>query len=347
MTTRLPNVHPSDTSKWPHSLGQFDIGSADPGSKILMYNETPLNLQLDFLNGSTDTLHAWEANWWPLDGETRQVNWQIDADSLNVSSPPISAVFLTLYGAQEILHGQYPMALVRQASVGNVGGISTTNVAQVINDGNPLQQVVEATLSGHSSSDVIINNDGSVTFKGAAALGLVGVLTHILGDLTDDGKLTVKGTSSLDNGNITSDGNGNITAGIHNRQTAGTIITSGGTSRGVLACDLTNTHLNAPTGQVFVDANGVNAALFDTTLGVQSQGSQGFTFSSGGFLPNLSFFSGTGSGTYNHGFGSAPFWVCPISTTLNGSATQGYDTVTSTQVHVTLGAANTFKAACM
>lgn len=131
--------------------------------------------------------------------------------------------------------------------------------------------------------------------------------------------------------------NGNIKTGAILENTNGTTILS---SAGV------NTHIGAPTGdQILADIGGVNAVAIDAT-GIQSQGSKGFIFPSAGFLPNLSFFTGTGSGTYSHGFGASPFWVCPI-TQVAGSATQGYDTVTSTQVHVTLGAANSFKAACL
>lgn len=79
--------------------------------------------------------------------------------------------------------------------------------------------------------------------------------------------------------------------------------------------------------------------------GCFSKGSHGFIFPTGQYLPNISFFTGTGSGTYNHGYGSAPYWVCPI-VQVSGSATQGYNSVTSTQVHVTLGASLSFKAFC-
>src|SRR5438270_9585100 len=109
---RLPNVHPSDITLWPNGRGTFQIGSAGVSPKILMYNETPLNIDIDFLNGNTDVLHAWEARWWVLDGEVGEIEWAIDADSLNVTTPPVDAVFLTLYESGEKVEGQYPMALV-------------------------------------------------------------------------------------------------------------------------------------------------------------------------------------------------------------------------------------------
>lgn len=91
------------------------------------------------------------------------------------------------------------------------------------------------------------------------------------------------------------------------------------------------------TGQVRFAKGGV-----DTGVKIDNNG---VNWPNGNFLPNISFFTGTGSGTYNHTFGAGPFWVCPI-VDVAGSATQGYDTVTATQVHVTLGASLGFKAFC-
>src|SRR3989440_9773999 len=112
---RLPNTYPDDITKYPTKHGTFSIGSADEGSKVLFYNETPVNLDLDFYNGSTDVLHAWEANFWKLDGEVGDITWAIDIDSLNVVNPPINAVFATIFNPNETLNDKaYPMPLIRQ-----------------------------------------------------------------------------------------------------------------------------------------------------------------------------------------------------------------------------------------
>lgn len=192
---RLPNTYPGDKVKWPNSRGTISIGAADAGSKVLFYNETPVNLDLDFYNGDTDVLHAWEANFWYLDGETADITWAIDVDSLNVVNPPINAVFSTIYNPEERLNDKaYPMPLIRQ-----IGGQQAivSSASTVVNDGNALLQVIEATLQGHGSSDVIINNDGSFTLKGAGLLAAVGILIHILGNLTVDGTLTQTGAASF------------------------------------------------------------------------------------------------------------------------------------------------------
>ncbi len=50
------------------------------------------------------------------------------------------------------------------------GGVITSVATQIINEGNPLQPVVQATKSGDTPEDVLINNDGTATFKGILTL---------------------------------------------------------------------------------------------------------------------------------------------------------------------------------
>ena len=85
-------------------------------------------------------------------------------------------------------------------------------------------------------------------------------------------------------------------------------------------------------------------------VAIAQANTQGFTWFNNNFLPEISFFTGTGSGTYNHTFNGSgesitPFWFAPIVSQA-GSATQGYDSATSSQVHITLGAALSFKCFC-
>jgi len=175
---KLPNINPLDTNKYPNGMGTFNVGAADAGAKILMYNESPLNIDLDFYNGYTDTLHAWEANYWTLDGDTPQLGWQIDPDSPVVTTPPINAVFLTLYGPTERLQGTYPMALVRQANVGNTTGVQSNNVGSTLsNTGNPPgANVVTVGSTGATGNDWTVTNDGLWKLAVTIAAVLVQVL---------------------------------------------------------------------------------------------------------------------------------------------------------------------------
>jgi hypothetical protein len=281
-----------------------------------------------------------------------------------------------------------------------------------VNDGNALLQVIEATLQGHGSSDVIINNDGSFTLKGAGLLAAVGVLTHILGTLTVDQASTLTGLLSANGGiqlpnnvalsaldaaavshNILSvlannhvtigpagqgidqvDGSGNIilrttsTAVVVNKvlqmlnNVAIQSADSGGTQRNMISMDASNiTRIGsgAVGAQVrFEDSAGTELGWFDSGGGgcvnttfkapkfqLATVGGLNFT-GIAGTLSRFTFFTGTGSGTYSHSQGVTPQWVCAV-TNVAGSATQGFDSGTSTQVHITLGAANAFTAMVM
>lgn len=417
---RLPSVHPSDTNLYPNGIGTFDVGAADAGSKILMYNESPQNIDLDFLNGSTDVLHAWEANWWLLDGDTKQIEWQIDADSLNVVTPPVSAVFMTLYGPQERIAGTYPMALVRQASIGNtvstVGGAANS----IQNDANAGgTSIMEATVSGQAVSTVSLTNDGLMALAVIVAAAIVQILktntmdpllqlgaanhiVEVLGQLQVDQNLGVRtnanGTISLiidtkadanrglvvfmhnatqtadllqcednnfnrlfsigpsgnvtaDAGAISTDGTGNLA--LATWQKAIQLTNQAGGRVNVLNIDSTNS-LNLWNSAAGVqlnmkDQSGKNMAAFSTdqstpaSVDATCQMTVAKLFLNTGGFKDVNFFTGTGSGTYNHGLSGTPTWVAPIVDQA-GSATQGYDSGNSTQVHITLGASLTFKA---
>lgn len=167
---RIISFNPGDNVTYPAQLGVINVGAADAGSKLLLYNETPYNLDLDFLNGNQSILHAWEARYWTLDGDTKQINWVIDS-SLSVTSPPISLVMGELYGPTEKIEGTYPVALIRQ-----IGDIAVSN--------NPASSLVN--VSSASGTSVIsigdtngtvfsLSNDGLLTIS----LDIAGVLTQI------------------------------------------------------------------------------------------------------------------------------------------------------------------------
>jgi hypothetical protein len=69
----------------------------------------------------------------------------------------------------------------------------------------------------------------------------------------------------------------------------------------------------------------------------------GITWKTGDTLSGTHTFTGAATGTYTHGAGGTPFMVLPMQQT-SGSQTMGYDSITSTQVHITSGAGNSFKA---
>lgn len=58
---------------------------------------------------------------------------------------------------------------------------------------------------------------------------------------------------------------------------------------------------------------------------------------SGAQINAISFFSGSGAGTFNHGLGRTPQWVGITENVLNATMTVGVDTIGSTTVHVNTG----------
>jgi hypothetical protein len=372
---RIQSFDPSVVSNNP----VINVGAADEGSQVLLYNLSPNNLDLDFYNGNNSVLHAWESRPWTLDGETRQIGWKIDS-VISATPPPISLVMGELYGPGEKIEGTYPISLMHQTSVGNaVTTVGTTN--QLFNTGNPSgTNVATVGSSLNAGNTVTLTNDGlltlAVTIAGAlvqaiktfepAAAGTilqVGAATYIaevLGKLLVDstaefkaavtvdagglnvlaGGIGVIGASSLDSGGLLTDGAGNFSNHGNINFTSGSMLLKAG---GTNAIDATNTHdviINAPNaggiGQVIFQKGGVTNIKIDAN---------GINFPNGNFLNNISFFTGAATGTFTHTFGSAPFWVSPVCQ-VAGSETVGYDTVTATQVHVTLGAALSFKAFC-
>jgi len=313
---RLPNTYPGNIAKYPNGRGTFLIGSADEGSKVLFYNETPVNLDLDFYNGNTDVLHAWEANFWTLDGEVGDITWAIDVDSLNVVNPPINAVFATVLNPNETLRDKaYPMPLIRQ-----IGGQQAivSSASQVINDGNALQQVVEATLQGHGSSDVIINNDGSFTLKGAGLIAAASVLTHILGTLTVDQAAIFSALVTVAAAGIVGPGGATLLS-----------IDSGG------------------TGAIQFKVNGANSFQASSSGPNLNAGTK-YTFLQG----TMSRQNGNGSTActsatvISHGLGATPALVV-ATPNIAGSATVGITAVGATTFTSTVGAGSLLSWWCL
>lgn len=132
----------------------------------------------------------------------------------------------------------------------NPGGVDNYTARQ-----RQVNSLVSATLTTGTLSGKKVNiafNDTDVDANGNPYLSIAGVVKTIpLGDTSDDttvnGTLTVKGTSSLDNGAITTDGTGDIT-------TSGIVNTKG------VDTATSGAHVITP-----VLANGTAAQLSDVT----------------------------------------------------------------------------------
>lgn len=348
--------------------GTIAVGAADSGAKVLLYNLSLVNLKLDFEDGNTALLHAGEANYWTLENFTPEISWD-QFSILNAAQPAISEVSIVVYDAGEQLDGTYPMSLIHQINVGNPSGVNTNTVSStansITNDGSAVgATLIESTATGQTSSSIKLTNDGllalNVIIAGALVqaiktqnsgsllqLGAAGKIVEIINNLLVDGALTVNGAISTDGGTITTDGSGDLT--INNGKIASAAGTNiqffiNGSSQGFITGGgglNTNTYLNAGSN---LRVNGTNViGLSGTTTLLESGGGPvkisgvSLEFQDNSLLNQVHGFSGTGTGTFNHSCTSTPNNIQLTTNATGSTQTMGYDTVTSTQVHVTTG----------
>jgi hypothetical protein len=206
--------------------------------------------------------------------------------------------------------------------------------------------------------------DGTLESVGAATLDSTLAVTGastFTGDVTCNGGgngLSVKNKTSLDNGLITTDSAGNLV--VAGSLTAGSIV-------GNLAAVTLLGGANLPAGRLGVaadgdrlDANGTTSFLkgassisFQVPNGTSraSVDSGGINLLSGnislltGSISRVSKFTGTGSGTFNHGLGTTPdIILCNPCSAGSSSQTIGFAGLTSSQCTVTTGAGLAWQA---
>lgn len=206
--------------------GVINIGTGDPGQKILIYNESATTLEINFQNGNTSYIHAWEANYWTIQIPTYELEWSAVRNLVGAGQSPASFVDVFVYGANERVEGTYPVQLARLINTGNLIAVASTGT-NIINDGNAANsQIIEATQTGSSGSNVSIDNSGNAALKqyvsntlttlfqviANAGAGASNVLLsdtahrcEVLGNLLVDLALTVTGNASI-GGNLTVSG---------------------------------------------------------------------------------------------------------------------------------------------
>lgn len=297
------------------TTGTFTVPQAQ--GKMVVWNESNISQQFSFQNGHTAYVAAWTGVLFcgPWGGST--VTWSHQA-ILSSSSPPISQVVVEVYAVGEPVPGTFPMALTRQANIGNqvntVGG-SATNVQ---NDNNAAgTSVVEATVLGDASSAVSLTNQGHLA----------------LGTNANNGTLAITGL----HGNVSVDANGALTVDFHINCNL------------VIAEASNDFAVHVGAGQRTVDTiNGVD------TFSVSSSGPNllaGTLSLLHGSVSRISKFTGmsaNGKVTVNHGLGATPDIVLvnfdlssqPVAATI-GASTASY---TSTQVDIWATAAANFIA---
>lgn len=154
-------------------------------------------------------------------------------------------------------------------------------------------------------------------------------------------------TMNFDGGKLTSDGNGNISLqGLTlNQFTKGDMLSWS---------NVNNTQVSAPAAITFIigiqavatiAANGITMLPTGNT---QTGPIGGGVVLSQGSISRLSFFTGAGAGTYNHGNGGIPSMCFPLQMTTDfPPMAMGYDTTAITTVHISAAATHTFACFCL
>lgn len=345
----IPSFDPGSTP----AGGTITVGAADAGAKLLLYNESFYNLRIDFLNGKQDTLHAWEARWWPLDGDTKEVEWTIDS-TLIVLSAPISLVMGTLYDAGEELPGTYPFPLIRQANIGNATPLSSSTTA-IVNTGNaPETSIISAQPSDASSATWAADNSGNLTVKCDNA-GTLTTLLQLIAGASPEVIIAAAGVLTKVVGVLEAD-NGVNTPRLRDNVVGGTQLTLSNVSPEVdVTSDLQvggnlilSSLVTTSAGGIIQisDAGGnVIAAFLDantrqTVDGANASMTTGEVFFSIGSIKAIETGTVTTSGTVtvNHGLSGTPQAVWCDCNTSGSTATTSTNTYTSTQFTLVNGA---------
>ena len=226
------------------------------GGRMVIFNESNIGLKLQFSDGSTSYVAAWTTELFTQPGPDSNVTWSQE-NILGGSTGPISMVTVVAYAPSEKVVGVYPFSLIRQFFLGNTVSVALPQSSSVINDNNVSgTQVVESTVSGSPSSNILMNNDGSgwlgrwntpnftkiiQWFSSGATgvlLGAIGFLTEVLGNLkvdgtlesvgniTADANLTVTGTASFNANGATIDGSSNVNCNAVNTNTVNAGVTN-------------------------------------------------------------------------------------------------------------------------
>jgi hypothetical protein len=181
---------------------------------LVVYNESNIALTFTFQNGDSDYVPAWVGQKFRIEGTNVNVTWQHQS-ILSSIAPPLSQVIVVAYACGEPVPNGFPVALSRQANIGNIiqtfAAAVVPFVTSLVNDGNAAgTQMIESTVAGQSTSSVNVTNDGIWILGNPAFPGLLSsdnatFKTDGLGNLTVKGltvtnNLTVAGNFTASNG---------------------------------------------------------------------------------------------------------------------------------------------------
>jgi len=314
------------------------IGGADSNPSFLknpphlrVFNDSKFSLYIQFIQSSSSD-HLRPGAWRTYELSPGEAGFHWTVESIMSVNAPIEELTSTYYFPNESV----PIDdVLGNSPVG--GGVTTSNSQTLSNEGNPAGTLVIdvgdsvfaqlMTLFSDGSSTWAVDQTGTKhqvikiqTSGNPLQIGQNGDTTEVLGTLLVDQNMDVGTVNEITGTNSWAAVTG--TGGTMN-----TRIQSGGTI---------NFQTPAGTSIASIASNGLQLAS-----------NQRVRWEAGAdTLRQTHSFTGTGTGTYSHGCAAAPFWVGAI-VSQSGSATQGFDTITSTQVHITLGSSLNFSALCL
>lgn len=175
--------------------------STQVGSKMLIINESNVNLSLTFPNGATSYVPANDRRLYCLTGAMAQPHsvytWTSQSFLTNANS--INQVVVETYDPGEALNESYPSPLIRQTNLGS--GLQNVIASQLINDTNAAGfQLVEGQVGGDSAgSAVVLTNDGNLALGNSVRTGSI----DMPGGGATVSSLTAKQLITLPHGTIT------------------------------------------------------------------------------------------------------------------------------------------------
>ncbi len=303
--------------------GAFQAGAVNRCSALLVMNESQNFLQLDFGGaGSRMIVQPWFNLVIRLPNPVQTVNWTVAA-SLQSGGSPVSVVYVIGFEPSESVSDTLTGPLFRQSNVGNAAAV-TSATASIQNDGNAAGTViVEATPSGAAGSQAKLTNDGAFLCGGGLfSIANTGVVTAI-----PNGAVPAAGVAT---GYPAAD----LAAGT---LPAGVAVPVANVASGYPAADLGAGAL--PSGVTLSlsqltngTGNPVNGSLSSGSIQTRWKSFGGAILVSG-----RDIIAGTGSGTFSHAAGVTPYIANLICHTVNSTQTMGYDSETSSSIHVNTG----------
>ncbi len=163
---------------------QLDLGGPQLVGALVLYNQSPLELNVSYGGGITIPPFVGDAVYLNNSNYSGTITITPTAIS-SANNAPSSIITGYTFAPGEPIHGTFPVSLGQLVNVGN-GSLPVTSAQAVINDGNAAgTTVVEATQVGQSSSSLFADNSGDFFVKPLSAGTLLEAIYVTAGNATN------------------------------------------------------------------------------------------------------------------------------------------------------------------